>query len=120
MIYSALAFMFFAIAFLGIMKMADNYQWSKRPTFIIAGKLLNIQHRSSTLETHSVPVVTTNGFGVGMVTTGEDGEFVTIWDCGKYGRLVADDEEVFRWAQPKSNLIVKEKDNEVRIYGIQR
>ena len=110
--------------FRGIVYVIDEYQWSQVKPFGQECTLLNQNYKSSTLQTHSVPVATGNGIGMGMVTTGEDEKYITVWDfcfcilCGKYGRLVADDKEIFRLAKDTSTLLIKEKDGEYRIDGI--
>lgn len=102
----------------GIFAGIDAWQWHQTPHFEHPGVLLSNNFKSSTRRSHAVPVATGNGVGVGMVTTGEDEKYITVWDCGKYGRLVADDETVYRWAKPKSILFLKAKDGKARIVGI--
>lgn len=96
----------------------DEYKWHVTPSFKIMAHLLSSSHKASTLETHAVPVVTGKGVGMGVVTTGESEKFTTIWECGKYGRLVADDEVIFQYAKPISELWIKCRDKECRIDGI--
>lgn len=96
----------------------EEHRWDKCPEFTVKAKLLNAQYAGSTRRTETVPVVTGDGLGVGFVTTGNPEKTVTVWDCGKYGRLITDDENIFRWAKAESTLYLKERGDEVRIVGI--
>lgn len=100
----------------------DRYLWNCAKEVHVQCTLLKASHSDSTLETHSVPTVTSNGdVGVGVVTTGDDESYTTIWDCGEYGRLVTDDEDVFRWAKKSSTLIILlRSDGQAQIGGIIR
>jgi len=113
-LFSVIVFLLLA----GVIFIIDEYQWSKVVAFPQECVLLNQNYKSSTLQTHAVPVATGNGTGMGVVTTGEAEKYVTVWDCGKYGRLVADDKEIFRLAQEKSTLLIKERNGEYRISSI--
>lgn len=100
------------------------YCWEYRAKLVdVEATLISMKHRRSTLQSHAVPttVVTGDGgvgVGMGVVTTGEGEGFVTVWDCGKYGRLVADNEQIFRWAQEKSRLELRVLGDEARIESI--
>lgn len=110
--------LFLILAIIGAI--IDAWRWHHAVAFKQDAKLLTSSHKASTLETHAVPTVGANGtVGVGVVTTGDSECYTTIWECGKYGRLVSDDQNVFEYAKPKSILWLKKLDNEVRIDGIE-
>lgn len=50
--------------------------------------------------------------------------YITIWDCGKYGRLVSEDTHVFKWAHDESMLLLERNgvmamgDQDIHIFGI--
>lgn len=96
-------------------------EWSRRPIFTVQAACLSVHFKDSTLQTDAEPVITSNGgVGMGVMTTGEPEDSVTVWDCGIYGRLISHDEDVFRWAQSTSTLKLKEWNGEVRIVGIEK
>lgn len=108
-----------AIIVIGICSLGKEYLWYQTEPFEHNATLLSLGHKSSTQKTSIVNTVGANGtFGVGSVVTGEPEKFVTVWDCGEYGRLIADDEEIFRWAKPESTLLLKKRGNEVKIWRI--
>ena len=53
-------------------------------------------------------------------SSGSREKHTTIWECGEYGRLICNEEIVFRYAKPKSILLLKKVDDEVRIWDIKR
>lgn len=100
-------------------KIIDSYQWSKIIPFEQEAILLSQNYIGDTRETNTVPVVTgKGGVGVGVVSTGESEKYITVWDCGKYGKLVANNEQIFRFSREKATLLLKQKGDEVRIIGI--
>lgn len=102
------------------------YQWIKREIqfnnlkhFEIEATLLNFNFKQSTQNTHIAPIINSKGgMSTAFYTTGHPEKYLTIWDCGKYGRIISEDKTVFKYAQPKSILFVKELGNEIRIVGI--
>jgi len=48
-------------------------------------------------------------------------EYITIWNCGKYGQLVCKDKDVFKWCHCKSKLKleISSTTNKVRIVGLE-
>lgn len=95
-------------------------EWSKPPFIVQECTLIGSSYIASTRETDLSPVFTGNGLGVGVVSSGHGEEYITVWDCGQYGRLKSDDEELFKFAKEKSTLRLKEINGEVRIIGIEK
>lgn len=95
----------------------DEIDWARRKPIEISVKNISSTYKESTMRTHSVPVVTGKGVGMGVVCTGEYEKFVTVWYNEKYGRLVYNDEWTFRYADKINYLEIKDRDNgsEVRI-----
>ena len=91
-------FLFFIFLILGLFgwEIIDEYQWAQTPSFV-----------------QDCTLVSQNYFP-------RRDRYVTVWDCGEYGRLVADDEYIFRFAKDISTLILKKKNEEVRIIGIEK
>jgi hypothetical protein len=96
----------------------DEFLWARAREFKFNAVLISDAYHPSTRHTHAVPVVAGKGVGVGVITTGHGSEYITVWDCGKYGRIVVNDENIFRFAKPKSTLCLKERGGEVRVVGI--
>lgn len=97
----------------------NEYGWSE--PFEQEATLLTQKYNESTEETQVVPVFTggkNGGMGMGVTSSGNPESYITIWDCGKYGRLKVDDEEVFRWARPKAKLLLRTRGTAARIEGI--
>jgi len=44
--------------------------------------------------------------------------YTTIWNCGPYGRVVCENEQVFKEAKDESILLIKVWDKDVLIVGI--
>lgn len=101
-------------------KLHERRRWSLAVPFEIKAKLLSSQYGPDTSQAIPVVVATSNGAGVGVGVTGNGEEYITVWDCGKYGRIICDKKDVFRWAKPESTLIMKQVGEEVGIVGIKR
>jgi len=97
----------------------QEIRWSRQPSFECEAILLTHDFFPSTLQTHVAPVISTKGqAGTVVYTSGSREKNLTVWDCGKYGRITCIDKQVFRFAKPKANLILKELDGDCRIIGI--
>lgn len=95
-------------------------RFHNQPVIIQKGYLLNIDYKPSTLSTRCVPVFhSRGGMSTAMYTTGHSEKNLTIWDCGKYGRITCDDKTVFRLAKDESMLKLKAWKDDVRIVGIE-
>lgn len=95
----------------------EEIQWLNTKEFPWPAELVSANFTGSTLRTSAVPVVTGKGVGMGAVTTGNPEQYITLWDCGEYGRLVVDDKNLFRIARPKMTLYLKKRGDEVRVSG---
>jgi len=80
-------------------------------------RLLSIEYSPSTEKTRLAPIIG-GSTSVAMYTTGTPEMKITIWDCGKYGRLNSDDNNVYRFAKEVSILYIKSNDYDTRIVGI--
>lgn len=111
---------FFALLTIGIYQIVrKEIQFSNLKSFEIEATLLNVNFKQSTQNTHIAPIINSKGgMSTAFYTTGHPEKYLTVWDCGKYGRLISEDKTIFRYAQPKSILFVKELGNEIRIVGI--
>lgn len=45
-------------------------------------------------------------------------QYITHWDCGKYGNLICHKPEVFKNAHDRENIILRINGDRVYIYGI--
>lgn len=109
------------LIFFGVCAGADEYAWFKTTaTRVSKCELVSGQHKSSTLRTHAVPVATGKGVGMGMVTTGEDEKFITVWFHKDFGNMVVDDKAIFQWAKNPSDLWIKFRGGDYRIVGIEK
>lgn len=85
--------------------------------------LLEKSYKGSTLKSNAVPIVGAgmNGGvvgGIGVSTSGESEQFITIFDCGKYGNLVSDKKEIFTKSKDKNNLLINFTKNDYRILEV--
>ena len=97
----------------------ECYVWANVPQFEHHATLLSDQYNPSTLSSHVAPTFNGEG-GISFTyySTGHGESYITIWDCGCYGRLKCDKQEVFQYAKPKSILYLKKLNNDIRIVGI--
>lgn len=77
---------------------------------ILDCKLLNKSYNGSTLTVNPVPMVGLgmNGrinAGIGLVTSGQGKRFITMFDCGTYGTIVSENENIFRLAKDGENKL---------------
>ena len=94
------AFAIFVLNFLIV-----RYRWSEQPVFKQKCILTSLKYEESTQQTNTFPVINSNGsVGVGLSTTGNPESYVTIWNCGEYGRLKTDSRTVFQWSKIESIL----------------
>jgi hypothetical protein len=108
-----------AIIFVVSLVFYEAYMWTLVPQFECPATLINDQYHPSTLQSHMAPTMGSSGrMSTTFYTTGSSESYITVWDCGKYGRLRSDNEKVYRWAQPESVLYLKQLDDDVRIVGI--
>lgn len=94
-----------------IISYRDEEKKIQKEAITIDCKLLSRNFKGSTLETNIVPAVGMgiNGGvmgGVGLVTSGHSEEFISLFDCGKYGILISEDKEIFRKAKENNKLNV--------------
>lgn len=98
-------------------------KWKVTPAFKWQCKLISSKYMESTEDT-AVGVGPAIGGGGGVsvvaVPTGDPEKFITIWDCGKYGRLVVDDEKLFQQAKKEMTLWLKVKNGLTRYNGWER
>lgn len=97
----------------------NENEWNKIPVTEARCDLVSQNFYESTLESHSAPVMTTNGsFGVAVTHSGYPEQRTTIWNCGKFGTIISNSDNIFRWAKPKSILLIKFGKYDHRIVGI--
>ena len=107
------------LLFAGAHSLFKEIEWMNCEKFTWEATLVSGNFQPSTVKTNTVPIVSSNGnLSFGVLTTGESEKYITVWDCGKYGRIVCEDEKVFRFAKPRSMLVVKQLDDELRIVDI--
>lgn len=95
-----------------------EYAFYKATPFRVEATLLSFNYIPST---RSSNIAYNLGSGDPIYYTSGRGEtHTTIWDCGKYGRLISDNETIFRFARHKSILLLKEAYGDIRIYDIER
>ena len=92
--------------------------WSSLPTIEQRATLENCNFRPSTLKNHITPIFSGNGkMHMAVTATGHEDIYTTVWNCGPYGRITCDEEEVFRYAQEEATLLIKVWNEHVRIVG---
>lgn len=103
----------------GINYALDELQFSKVPPVEVECYQLTSEFVPSTLRTNIAPVFSSNGTSsIAVYTTGHSEKLVTVWDCGKYGRLVSEDAYIYRYAKQKSVLYIRHSNYDTRIVGI--
>ena len=96
--------------------------WANTLSEIIDGILISTEYKSSTEKSNLVNTVGYNGHpGIGVVVTGDPEKYITVWET-QYGRIVCNSKDVFRFAKPRVNLIVKIRNeiDKIRIIGIEK
>lgn len=111
-------FVFFC-ALCGISYVVNEWEFSKIPPVEVECTQLRSDFVPSTLRTHIAPVMSSDGkFSAAVYTTGHAEKRVTIWDCGKYGRLISERGDVYRYGTEKSILYIRHNNYDTRIVGI--
>lgn len=71
--------------------------------------LISKHFKGSTEKSNIAPTINTSGkLGVGLVTTGEGEQHITIWECDHLGTITSTDYEIFRKAKGKHTLMLAE------------
>ncbi len=92
---------------------ADSYE--------VECELIHINYSPSTCKTHIAPIISSNGtVSTAIYTTGNSEKKSTLWNCGKFGRLSSDRNDVFQFCKEKSILIIRSNNYDTRIVGIIR
>jgi len=104
-------------------KVYDCYRFRNSPIQSCEATLIYDSYTGSTLQSHTGSGVSVVGGKAGVhtttYTTGSSEKFVTIWDCGKHGRMKSDKEHIFRFAKPESILYFRQRGNNYCIVDIQ-
>ena len=80
--------------------------------------MIQRSYKGSTLESHAVPTLTTNGVGVGVVTTGDSEQYASVFECEKLGLVVSNKKEIFTKARKHNELLIKTRDADYRVIEI--
>ncbi len=102
----------------GIYWVYDEISWFAAPRFRHECVLMSLQYSPSTSRGHLSPTFVGGKVGFTPYSTGRSEKNETVWDCGKYGRLISNDKEVFRWARDTSTLLLAKRGKRARIMGI--
>jgi hypothetical protein len=98
----------------------DEYQFSKIPVVQVEGKLLSHGFSPSTQLSRVAPIVGHKGQGsCAVYTTGDPEKKITVWDCGKYGRLTSENKRVYQYATDRATLLIRHSEYDTRIVGMQ-
>lgn len=97
----------------------QEIRFSYSPSYIVECELLSINHSPSTLRSRVAPIISTNGdMSTVVYQTGDPEKTITVWQCGKFGRLACDKKKVWQYAQERSFLEIKSNDYDTRIVDI--
>jgi hypothetical protein len=98
-----------------------EYEFSRLEPIRMECSLLSISYSPSTERTRVAPVFgSSKGTSFAVYTTGEPEESLTIWDCGYLGRLTTTNKDVYRYAQDRSILFIRDSYYDTRIIGIEK
>jgi hypothetical protein len=89
------------------------------PVYKVECTLLSEDYSASTEKTHVAPIISNKGVATAIYTTGNPERFVTIWNCGRFGKIVSNNKKVFRLAKQKSILKIQSSDYDTRIIDIE-
>lgn len=105
----------------GIFIIYEEICFSYAPSYRIECELLADSYSPSTIKTRVAPIVSANGqISTAAYRTGNLEKHITVWNCGKFGRLTCDKKEVFQFAKNRSILIIRSNEYDTRIVGIVR
>lgn len=97
----------------------NEYQFSQVPVVQVEARLISHGFSPSTQRTRVAPVVGSKGqVSCAVYTTGDGEKKITVWDCGKYGRLTSENKRVYQYAQENATLLVRHSDYDTRIVGM--
>jgi len=98
----------------------NEHQFSKIIPVRVEANLLSYSYSPSTQITRVAPVVGAKGqVSCVVYTTGDAENQVTVWDCGKYGRLNSTDKKIYQYAKEKAILFIRHSDYDTRIVGME-
>lgn len=112
-----LSFMFCMCIYLYIDGTSEARAYKKLKPVEVECSLISINYLPSTKRSSLAPIF---GSDLSFVyySTGNDEKCTTVWDCGCYGRLTTNREDVYRYAKDKSILFIKSSDWKTEIVGI--
>ncbi len=93
--------------------------WAKTESRQVKCDLISKNYKGSTLESHSVPTIGSNGsVGIGVVTTGDSEEYISAFNCENMGSVVTTDKEIFTKAKKQNTLLIQIRNRDYRVKGI--
>jgi hypothetical protein len=81
----------------------------RQPFFPWQARLVHCERIPSTQFYFTDSFTITPGIAIGAYT-GNTEQFITLWDCGRYGLLASDKEKVYRLAQFETILLLQSYD----------
>lgn len=116
-LWAASLFLIFCVFVLALYAVQEFF-YLDVPVVKVKSTLISHGFSPSTLKTHVAPIIGPDGTSCAIYTTGDSEKTITIWDCGKYGRLICDDKRVYQYAKPDSTLMIRHSEYATRIVGI--
>lgn len=99
---------------------ADSRAFKKLNPIEVESTLIEINYLPSTKTGNLAPIFHGGDISMAYYSTGHTGKYTTIWNCGKYGRIICDKEDVYRYAKEKSILYIKSNHYKTEIVGIKK
>lgn len=97
----------------------NEYEFSTVIPVKVEATLLSHSFSPSTEKTRIAPIVGNKGqTSYAIYSTGDAEKVLTVWECGKYGRVTSTDKKVFQYAKDQSILLIRHNNYDTRIVGI--
>jgi len=96
----------------------NEWKWGKTPAVECEARLIGSSFLPSTKTSHVTPIYGNRQMHVALTQTGHYEKYITEWDCGDLGRHVCHEKEVYQYAKDVSILLIKKREEAIRIVGI--
>lgn len=120
-------FSFFCVIGIPILLLYGFLTWTKEAREFkkvqpiqVEAKLISINYLPSTKRSNFAPIFHGTNISWAYYSTGNHEKYTTSWDCGPYGNLTCDREDVYRYAKEKSILWIKTNHYKTEIVGIKK
>ena len=99
----------------------DEKRFAIAPTYEVKCTLLSQTYEPCSFYHGTAPILTSNGqMGIAVTCGSTTEKTITVWDCGKFGRLPCKRKDVFKYAKDISILLIRSDGNRAEIIGIRK